>query len=545
MAIWEFSSNVGRGAIGFVESDPMSAAATQLADFELYRLDEALLSEPRKLAETQAVIFQQLESKPRLVIDQLRRFAPRLMWHDCRIFIQPVLATPGGNGPAFRGMIVQALDELRLPASGLSIEDAQDFGSWFDGLEAPRLTPCVHLSELPQDWRHIARLISTNPAADPPNYDLQLDVVDKDGVHVDLSLEQEVLIRRAFWNCKDVRLVGVGNGLSGIATYRGYAHLQQGAVGSKWPYLYFIKIGDRGKISREYLNYRANALENVPYHLGPRLRMDRCALGHTQGVIVSDYVSGAEALRDCAKDGRAAPVIANLLNTTLWAWRNSAEPEQTPLNDFIAPDLDRDIPRHREPLITGYGGTTKPTDLRLAVKSANLLPVLVGVVHGDLHATNVLVRGNDAIIIDFEKVGLRKPLLTDLASLEGGLFVDGFIGDRRSGAQLLASLDCLYDVSAFLGEVSPCHPSDPSTWFYDCVRQIRMQAKQIELRPLQYAWTLAVSLARKACNEEDFRAEDERDQPVVPKVPLSREDVRALAYVLAERIMRGIENARQ
>ena len=62
----------------------------------------------------------------------------------------------------------------------------------------------------------------------------------------------------------------------------------------------------------------------------------------------------------------------------------------------------------------------------------SLKPVRVGVVHGDLHALNVLVRGGDAIVIDFEKLEIQLPLLLDLASLEAGLFVDGFIGDRRT-----------------------------------------------------------------------------------------------------------------
>ena len=83
-------------------------------------------------------------------------------------------------------------------------------------------------------------------------------------------------------------------------------------VNSAPPYQYFVKIGDRNQISKEYLAYRDIALEHIPFHLGPSLRLDRCALGAQQGIIVSDYVSGSEKLRDCARDGRAVPVIANL-----------------------------------------------------------------------------------------------------------------------------------------------------------------------------------------------------------------------------------------
>ena len=69
--------------------------------------------------------------------------------------------------------------------------------------------------------------------------------------------------------------------------------------------------------------------------------------------------------------------------------------------------------------------------------------VQVGAIHGDLHALNVLVRGGDAIVIDFEKVEMKAPLLLDFASLEAGLFVGGFIGDGRDGQELLQSIESL------------------------------------------------------------------------------------------------------
>jgi hypothetical protein len=127
------------------------------------------------------------------------------------------------------------------------------------------------------------------------------------------------------------------------------------------------------------------------------------------------------------------------------------------------------------------------------------------------------------------------PLLFDAASLEGGLFVDGFIKDRRSGADVLASLEPLYTAAAFDGDDHHCHPTDASTWFVDGVRQIRKQAQQMECQPRQYGWTLAALLLKKACNTDDFREKGESG--AADATPLSREAVRALAYVLAERIL--------
>jgi hypothetical protein len=445
-------------------------------------------------------------------------------------------------------MIVNKLNELKLPPSGLSDNDEKMFAEWLEPNER-RLPPWVHVLECPDIWSDVAVRLRNYPPDVPPHHDLKIDAIDSDGTPLSLTPEQDILVRRAFSNCSSIQLEGLKNGLSGVLTFRTFAHLRDldGAGGGEWPFHYFVKIGERAKISKEYSKYREIALEHIPYHLGPRLRLDRCALGHSQGIIVSDYVTGAEPLKDCARDGRAVPVIANLFNSTLCAWRNNARPEQMRLQEYLqeylcertslpstAHSKPLTVPAHRKPLVDAYGESKSPEELKTLFMAMDSRPVLVGVVHGDLHATNVLVRGNDAIVIDFEKVRIHAPLLWDMASLEGGLFVDGFVGDRRSGPDVLKSVECLYKTPAFdfKGEVVPCHPSDGSTWFFDSVRQVRMQARQIERAPRQYALALAVALLKKACKDEDFRKEKTEG--------LSREDVRALAYVLSERILVGL-----
>jgi len=158
--------------------------------------------------------------------------------------------------------------------------------------------------------------------------------------------------------------------------------------------------------------------------------------------------------------------------------------------------------------------------------------VLIGPIHGDLHATNVLVRGADAIVIDFEKVLPTEPLLYDAASLEGSLLVDGFFNDKRSTSEWLASISKLYEKGAVLGLTEPCHPKDGSAWFYDCVRQIRIHARELECEPFQYATVLAVVLAKKSCNTHEFPNE-------------KRETLRAAAYLFAERILLAETGAQQ
>jgi hypothetical protein len=146
-------------------------------------------------------------------------------------------------------------------------------------------------------------------------------------------------------------------------------------------------------------------------------------------------------------------------------------------------------------------------------------------VHGDLHAGNILVRSTDAVVIDFEKTAVALPILYDAASVEGGLLVDGFAKDGRKLSELLASLEPLYLDGADLGWRIPCHPGNPSSWFYDCAHQIRIQARQMECQEFQYAATLALVFTRKACNPRVFDPETE--------------GLRAIAYVLAERLFLG------
>jgi hypothetical protein len=189
-------------------------------------------------------------------------------------------------------------------------------------------------------------------------------------------------------------------------------------------------------------------------------------------------------------------------------------------------------------------------DIQLLTLAEKSLPVMVGVIHGDLHATNVLVRDGDAILIDFEKVEKKAPLLRDMACLEGGLFVDGFVGDSRRPQAVLDSIKCLYSSDALTqGRLSVCHPSDESSWFFDCAMQVRLHARQFERSSGQYAITLASELLRKACNSHNFDAPLRSRSGNATGTPstggrslaIRMEETRAMAYILAEWILQELK----
>ena len=464
----------------------------------------------------------------------------RALAFDCRVYVQRAVDQ---TSVALLDLSIRVLTNPVIDANtGERISEAVFDPACFAHRDDLLFGPCVHLfsAETDEAWERFANLVMENPAGLAPATTLS---VVGEGLER-LSPEQHLLLARAFSDCREIRLIGKVNGLSGVATFEIHADPGSpdvnGTWPAQWPARFFAKLGCRSTVEREYRQYLQRAMEQVPFHLGPRLRVDRCCLGPVEGLIVSDYVSGAEALRDCAREGRGTTAIANLFNVTLWAWRRGAKDEPRMLGSVLLPKLNRERPDHREALYTALGATRSVADLRTDFERCTSSPVLIGVIHGDLHATNVLVRQNDAVIIDLEKVEDCSPLLFDAASLEGGLLIDGFIkGDDRPVAEILESILQLYEPGAFKQDDHFCLPHSRSHWFFESVRQIRMQATQLERgRPgsFQYAWTLAAVLIRKSCNPDDFT----KLAGETPQSGRRREEIRAMAYVVAETILRGL-----
>lgn len=544
MGITEFSKRRARSKVHYLWPDIPAEAlrVLELNGYEPVAYDEAVLSDPVALAQTDSFLIVQIKDKPTRIYAQLEKICSAALPHDCRVYVHPVPLAEDVDRLRMRKVLVNSLDSLKLRAAGLTADEESRMGRWLGGPSLAPLSPAVYLVERAGDWAALCSVMHLNPAGVAPNFNLVIEARNVRGELVDLPEEEKIVLRRAFANCSVLKMVEMQNGLSGVAAYRAHAELAQGVLG-KWPYEFFVKVGGPEndgwlKIIREFRKYEANALEYVPFHLGPRLRRERCALGHRTGVIAGDFVVGAESLKNAARDGRATAAIHNLFSKTISVWqRTQVSSGEKSLQQYLHSRFPIAVPGHREGLITAGGATRDLIALRALFDTDPSKPVLCGVVHGDLHATNVLVRGQDAVIIDFERMENDMPLLFDAASLEGGLFVDGFIGDRRTGVELLKSLQPLYTRKALQGDFNPCHPQDDSQWFFDCVRPIRMQARELERAPLQYALCLAAILLKKSCNDEDFSKEATNPRA------LPRQEVRALAYVLAESILVAITSS--
>lgn len=537
MSIIDFSNGNPRRNVAFLDKIPVEAiSAFNACGYKCVTLTKKRLPSNNVLWGLDCLILEQDVANPKGISEELKIFAPLLLPRDGRIYILAASHKNSSISMQLNKQLIAAIDANRVPNSGLSEENRKRFVEWDEGPSQSALGPFAHVLNLslPYDWAQIVNIILSNSASAPPSPVPIISAKKSDGKKKSLDREATYLLQRAFSDCESVELISVSNGLSGIGTYKTYAQPLGSAVGRSWPYVYFVKLGERRTIATEYRKYLANAMDHIPYHLEPRLRQDRCALGHKLGVIVTDYVHTAESLRDCARDGRAGAAIGNLFRHTLHNWRGSAKKEDFDIRVHVTEIVEKEVPLHRSISINNFGATKTCQELREFLLRRESKPTLMGVIHNDLHATNVLVRANDAIIIDFEKLKESGPLLHDVASLEAGLFVDGFIGDNCDPLKLLSSIAPLYTLKALDWKFPKFDVSDRSAWFFESARIIRMHAREMERAHHQYALVLAAVFLKKSCNDEDF---DKLDKVKKSAKVITREQARALAYVLAEKII--------
>ena len=277
----------------------------------------------------------------------------------------------------------------------------------------------------------------------------------------------------------------MSDGHSGVSVYVAYPTLAKGEFGGQWPLPFFLKIGDRKAIFDEYVNYEDNVDPYIPFHLGPHLVRERCCLGAHFGVIVGDYVEESESLADAARGGRAGPALACLFNRTLVGWHRGRE--NVLESSQLARSFLRRFPRMKKKLEPGLarahelGATKDLNELRCLFQRCVSLPVLVGPIHGDLHAKNVTF----ARLTQSSSISPRHdcgPLVYDAALLEASLLVDGFDEGRKEVREVmcpkqidqldseirnwLKSIKTLYDHVPLQESLIHPDPKNPSCWFH-------------------------------------------------------------------------------
>lgn len=494
-----------------------------------FRVDEYTskqLQDPNNLAGLAAVVFIQHAEKPTQISKQLEAHIKLLLDYDCRIILRSASkeTTPGSKELIqFDSIITNTLSRLRIPTGSVPFREASKFNAWQRYEDGDPPLPHAHIFSHNASWNVIANFVAEHPPDKAPNPYLNILINGKPPKY--LRCSREILLRRAFWNCSEVDLIPESEGKSGVDVYRAYADLESGHFGP-WPLPYFVKIGERNKILVEYENYKNHVDPYIPFHLGPHLIHERCGLGACEGIIVGDYVEESESLKACARDGRAAQAISSLFHTTLHGWYRNTNQTDAPLSThFNFPEFKSKDAKSRIEKAKELGAQKSPDQLfELFKRSDSALPVLMGPIHGDLHANNIRVRVTDAIVIDFVAYK-NKPLVYDAACLEASLLVEGFSDFDINDDVLLwmGALQPFYEHPKLLEMRIHHHPKHESSWFYACIRQIRLYARQMECCANQYAATLALALLKKSS----------KDLTVAGSESIRR----AAAYVFAEKVL--------
>lgn len=358
---------------------------------------------------------------------------------------------------------------------------------------------------------------------------------------IDLSPEDLTLFRRAFWDCDIARVKEMKEGRSSARVFRVHARRR-----SKQPpgYLlpFLVKIDTREEIEREQNNYINFVEGHVPFTQRPNFNASRSIATPTRSIMVSDFVDEAHSLVEVCRRPESRDVIYSLFDDALRSWRRDAfsgdvDPPALPITAYLGSVVK---PAEILPQVLTRAGTlglkSTPHDLLDRLKAVSFFPYRIGTIHGDLHPGNVMVRRQEAILIDFALVWDKRPIIADLACLEvAACFTVASDAVARSDKQLNRAeyqiwkdeLRKLFDCTC-LNHVPPLQEPGPRDWLWTLCRQTRSMADQTGASKAAYASALVTYLLRRA------RLSAQSDHHAIG----------AHALIIAENIVEGLEEGR-
>jgi hypothetical protein len=315
---------------------------------------------------------------------------------------------------------------------------------------------------------------------------------------VSLTESHTLLLQRAFHNCKSIQLELITGGLSGALTLYVRATLTDSNAGPH-PLPFFAKLHESEKLQAEMQSFREYAEHHVAWYLRPNFVPDRCLYGVQNGILVGSFVEGSRSLWELAVEGEAPRHIRSLFTETLRVLRQDRqvsdgsviEPLET-LSKYLTVSPER-VERAKQ-----FGGTIHPPrDLWRKLLNLPPRPWLRSSIHGDMHADNVRVRKEDAIVIDFVYAA-KGPMSADLASLEMWLTFEWPQGHPFDKAAWQEMAEHAYSPSEVTRTTLNDEPPVPQHWLPPCLQEIRRLAKDSTLDVDEYQRVIAVYLLRTA-----------------------------------------------
>jgi hypothetical protein len=482
-----------------------------------------VLKDDAVLGSVAAAVFVQSETKPLSIVAELETYVERLLDYECLVFI---VATKAGLSSVTNTLSQLNVTSIWPPPEGetgreLVVFDEHEQRTLSRGGVPP--LPHVNVYRDSPAAAAIAQQIlrygpRNTPAADVPGV---FEITGPKASSV--TLNHRLMLRRSFHDCRELYLNNdeIDDGRSGVRVYMAHATLRQ-PYGLSCPLPFFVKVGPRKKILREWRNYEQHVREYVPFHLGPRLVRERCALGAHEGIIVGDFVEDSEGLDECSRNGRAATPIGTLFDRTLRGWHFQPATGLGPLYAELRKLIKGEVPAARLLTAMHLGAKRNPAELISELQRRPPEELLLGQIHGDLHAGNVRVRGSDAILIDFHSCR-NGALLVDPAALEVSLAIrfPKDVGFNKDGWERIVRY--LFSREALLRPPTVHDRTEPYAWLVSCVRQIRLHASAMQIQQGQYAWVLAVHLLQAASKDPNVSAEENYR--------------RAMAYFLADSLV--------
>lgn len=145
MGITEFSKRRARSKVHYLWPDIPAEAlrVLELNGYEPVAYDEAVLSDPVALAQTDSFLIVQIKDKPTRIYAQLEKICSAALPHDCRVYVHPVPLAEDVDRLRMRKVLVNSLDSLKLRAAGLTADEESRMGRWLGGPSLAPLSPAV------------------------------------------------------------------------------------------------------------------------------------------------------------------------------------------------------------------------------------------------------------------------------------------------------------------------------------------------------------------------------------------------------------------
>jgi len=351
-------------------------------------------------------------------------------------------------------------------------------------------------------YSDFARYFSTPDPGSAPNFDLSINPASF------FSRSETTLLQRSFSDCESVvirRLVDQGFSARVYLAYPRFGLDVQRA--RSLPFL--VKFDKTKDIERELNYYETYVNHYVPFNLRPNLDRSRCFLSGDLGILVANYVDRAVPLLEAVDKGTGPNAIHCLFEESLDQWfRNSERRDGSPIKTLLTLFDREKFEKNPEVLQTAaeLGPTAKPTELVESLQAIRCEFYLYGMSHRDLHARNVLVKGSDAIVIDFSKCD-SGPILVDLATLDVTIaFGSVFLNDNASAGKFdlwVEFIKEIYNYKRVMKLPEAREGFEPFARQWSCIRQIRRFALMERTDRLEFAICLAIALLRHSAFVDD------------------------------------------